>query len=158
MRIPRSLSPSLLIAGAAIVNAASSSWGFSEAIVSLHGKGAGGGFKDKSVPITISESLRGFRSASAIGLDISNLLTCCLLFRLSDHVPLSKPIVLGSNDLKIVLTAVEGKTPKRPHQALLLVKDVETGLETSFPFTVKDDGKGKVNLVRDIALLLSIYH
>lgn len=79
-----------------------------------------------------------------------HLLTHCLLPRLSSHAPLSKPVTLGASDsLKIVLTAVEGKTPKRPHQALLLVKDTETGLETSFPFTVKDTGKGKVDLVRD---------
>ncbi|KAI9766618.1 MAG: hypothetical protein M1840_006429 [Geoglossum simile] len=115
MRVLRFLSPSLLIAGAAIANAASSSWSFSEAIVSLHGKGASGGSKDK----------------------------------LSNHAPLSKPIALGASDsLKVILTAVEGKTPKRPHQALLLVKDVETGLETSFPFAVKDSGKGKLDLAQ----------
>jgi len=62
---------------------------------------------------------------------------------------LSKPIALGASDsLKIILTAVEGKTPKRPHQALLLVTDIETGLETSFPFAVKDSGKGKVELAQ----------
>jgi hypothetical protein len=47
MRILKFLSPSLLIARAALVNAASSSWGFSEAIVSIQGKGPSGGLKDK---------------------------------------------------------------------------------------------------------------
>ena len=47
MRVLKFLSPSLLIAGAAVANAAPSSWGFSEAIVSIQGKGASGGLKDK---------------------------------------------------------------------------------------------------------------
>jgi oligosaccharyltransferase complex subunit delta (ribophorin II) len=75
--------------------------------------------------------------------------------RLSNHAPLSKPIALGASDsLKIVLTAIEGKAPKRPHQALLLVKDVDTGLEISYPFSVKEGGKGKVDLVRETPLSL----
>ncbi|KAH0533954.1 hypothetical protein FGG08_007436 [Glutinoglossum americanum] len=123
MRIFKFLSPSLLIAGAAIVNAASS-WGISEAIVSVQGKGASAGLKDK----------------------------------LSDRAPLSKPITLGASDsLKIILTAVEGKTPKRPHQALLLVKDADAGLETSYPFSVKESGKGKVDLVREIDLIRTLF-
>lgn len=47
MRFLRSLIPSLVLAGAGIVTAASS-WGFDEAIVSVSGKSAGG-FKDKYV-------------------------------------------------------------------------------------------------------------
>lgn len=69
--------------------------------------------------------------------------------RLSDHVPLTKPVVLGDKDtLKIVLTATENGKPKRPHQAFLLLRDQDTGLEEAFPFTVKESGKGKVDFVR----------
>ncbi|EHL01074.1 hypothetical protein M7I_2935 [Glarea lozoyensis 74030] len=69
--------------------------------------------------------------------------------KLSDHVPLSKPVELGQADtLKIILTATEAGKPKRPHQAFLLLRDQDTGLETSFPLTVKDSGKGKVDFTQ----------
>lgn len=71
------------------------------------------------------------------------------LHRLSDHVPLAKPVTLGAADsLKIVLTATEAGAAKRPHQAFLLVRDQDTGLEATFPFQVKESGKGKVDFVR----------
>jgi oligosaccharyltransferase complex subunit delta (ribophorin II) len=66
--------------------------------------------------------------------------------KLSDHVPLAKAVTLGPTDtLKIVLTATEDGKPKRPHQAFLLLRDQDTGLEATFPFTVKETGKGKVD-------------
>lgn len=56
---------------------------------------------------------------------------------------------MGSTDsLKILLTTKEGGKAKRPHQAFLLVKDVKSNLDTSFAFQVKENGKGKVELVR----------
>jgi oligosaccharyltransferase complex subunit delta (ribophorin II) len=68
--------------------------------------------------------------------------------RLSDHVPLAKAVELGTTDsLKIVLTATEDGKAKRPHQAFLLLRDQDTGLEATFPFSVKDSGKGKVDFV-----------
>ena len=68
--------------------------------------------------------------------------------RLSEKSPLSKPVSLGSKDLlKVSLTAKEGGKGKRPHQAFLLVKETETGLEAPFPLTVKDSGKGVVEIV-----------
>jgi oligosaccharyltransferase complex subunit delta (ribophorin II) len=70
------------------------------------------------------------------------------ILRLSDYTALSKPVTLEtSQTLKIVLTATEGKTAKRPHQAFLALQDKDTGLETSYPFTVKESGKAKVELV-----------
>ncbi|KAI9684636.1 MAG: hypothetical protein M1829_000009 [Trizodia sp. TS-e1964] len=96
---------------------AASSWGLSDATISVQGKGAGagGGFKDK----------------------------------LSDRAPLSKPVSLGhSETLKILLTATEDKKGKRPHQLFLLVTDTTSGLETSFPFSAKDSGKGKLELMQ----------
>ncbi|CAD6448395.1 83123f7d-df44-4d0c-b64c-5b226613068b [Sclerotinia trifoliorum] len=69
--------------------------------------------------------------------------------KLSDHVPLAKPVSLGAADaLKIVLTATEDRTAKRPHQAFLLLRDQDTGLETAFPFSVKESGKGKVDFTQ----------
>nr|POE86930.1 uncharacterized protein CFP56_63962 [Quercus suber] len=65
--------------------------------------------------------------------------------------PSSPPhvITLPSGDtLKIVLTTTEGKTAKRPHQAFLTLQEPTTGLEESFPFSVKDNGKGKVELTQ----------
>ena len=71
------------------------------------------------------------------------------LSRLSDHVPLTEAVVLGNADLlKVVLTATEDGVAKRPHQAFLLVRDQDTGLEITFPFSLKESGKGKVDFVR----------
>lgn len=49
--------------------------------------------------------------------------------------------------MKIILTTQEDKTAKRPHQAFLNIKHVDTQLETSYPLAVKETGKGKVELV-----------
>jgi oligosaccharyltransferase complex subunit delta (ribophorin II) len=55
---------------------------------------------------------------------------------------------LGPSDtLKIVLTATEDGKPKRPHQAFILLADQDTGLEATFPVSMKDTGKGKVDFV-----------
>ncbi|MCJ1258983.1 hypothetical protein MMC24_006817 [Lignoscripta atroalba] len=67
--------------------------------------------------------------------------------RLIEGKSLSKPVELGGSDtLKIIITTQEDKKSKRPHQAFLLVKDSTTGLETSYSFSVKESGKGKVEL------------
>jgi oligosaccharyltransferase complex subunit delta (ribophorin II) len=56
---------------------------------------------------------------------------------------------LGPTDsLKIFLTATEAGTGKQPNQAFLLLRDRKSGLETTFPFSVKDSGKAKVDFVR----------
>lgn len=66
-----------------------------------------------------------------------------------EHKPLAKPITLGASDsLKIILTTQDGNTARRPHQAFLLLKDPSTGLDISYPFSVKENGKAKVDLVR----------
>jgi len=63
---------------------------------------------------------------------------------------LASSITLSSADtLKIVLTTTEGKTAKKPHQAFLTLHEPSTGLEESYTFSIKDNGKGKVELVRD---------
>ncbi|KAI9831133.1 MAG: hypothetical protein M1819_005221 [Sarea resinae] len=69
--------------------------------------------------------------------------------KLSPASPLSSPITLGASDtLKIILTAREDKAPKRPHQAFLQLRDPSTGLETSYALSVKDSGKGKVEITQ----------
>ena len=45
------------------------------------------------------------------------------------------------------MTAKEDNKAKRPHQAFLLVRDPKSGLDTSFAFQVKENGKGKIELV-----------
>jgi len=115
-----------LLAFAACSNlaAAASSWGFSDATLSIQGKGAGvgGGFKEK----------------------------------LGENKRLSAQVKLGGSDtLKLILTTQEGKTGKRPHQAFLNLKDSTSGLETSFPLSVKESGKAKVEVAyKDIPIQL----
>jgi oligosaccharyltransferase complex subunit delta (ribophorin II) len=68
--------------------------------------------------------------------------------RLNPNTPLSKSVSLGAADtLKLLLTTTDGKTAKRPHQAFLTLTEPDTGLEESFVLTVKDSGKGKIDLV-----------
>ncbi|CAK7224261.1 hypothetical protein SBRCBS47491_005489 [Sporothrix bragantina] len=60
---------------------------------------------------------------------------------------LGKPLVLGSTSTaKITLTTKDNGKEKRPHQAFVLLRDVESGLEAPFPLTVKDSGKGVVQI------------
>ncbi|KAJ5280822.1 hypothetical protein N7478_006194 [Penicillium angulare] len=68
---------------------------------------------------------------------------------LSVSKPLSKPVSLaGADTLRVTLTTQEGSSAKRPHQAFLLLKDSETGLDISYPFTVKENGKSRVELTQ----------
>jgi oligosaccharyltransferase complex subunit delta (ribophorin II) len=67
--------------------------------------------------------------------------------RLTPNTPLSKPVALDSTStLKIVLTTTENKTPKKPHQAHLLLRDPISNLDISYPLSVKDTGKSKVEI------------
>jgi hypothetical protein len=68
--------------------------------------------------------------------------------RLNPSNPLAKAVSLGATEtLKLQLTTIDGKKAKRPHQAFLTLSDPATGLEESFVLSVKDSGKGKVDLV-----------
>jgi oligosaccharyltransferase complex subunit delta (ribophorin II) len=61
---------------------------------------------------------------------------------------LAKSVSLGATEsLKVLLTTIDGKKAKRPHQAFLTLTDPTTGLEESFVFSIKENGKGKVDLV-----------
>lgn len=62
---------------------------------------------------------------------------------------LAKTVDLSSSDsLKIILTTREGKSAKRPHQAFLLLKDSTSNLDVSYPLSVKESGKAKVDLTQ----------
>jgi oligosaccharyltransferase complex subunit delta (ribophorin II) len=57
-------------------------------------------------------------------------------------------LTLGHQDkLKVTVVTKDGSKAKRPHQAFLVVKESTTGLEAPFPLTVKDSGKGSVEIV-----------
>jgi oligosaccharyltransferase complex subunit delta (ribophorin II) len=68
--------------------------------------------------------------------------------RLNAKKPLSKPIALGNTDtIKITFTAKDNGKGKRPHQAFVVLKDVDSGLEAPFPLTTKDTGKAVGQIV-----------
>ncbi|KAL8907732.1 MAG: hypothetical protein Q9207_001215 [Kuettlingeria erythrocarpa] len=67
--------------------------------------------------------------------------------KLVENKALPEPIVLGASDtLKLLLTTKEGKKASRPHQAFLLLCEPKSNLDTSFPLSVKESGKGKLEL------------
>ncbi|KAH9843249.1 Dolichyl-diphosphooligosaccharide--protein glycosyltransferase subunit 2 [Teratosphaeria destructans] len=69
--------------------------------------------------------------------------------KLAPNAPLATPLTLASTDtLKIILSATEGRTAKRPHQAFLTFHEPTTGLEESFPLSLKENGKGKVEVTQ----------
>lgn len=67
--------------------------------------------------------------------------------KLVENKALPDPLSLGSSDtLKLLLTTTEAKKAKRPHQAFLLLREPKSNLDTSFPLSVKESGKGKLDL------------
>lgn len=68
---------------------------------------------------------------------------------LTPNEPLSESLTFDTGDkLKILLTTQDGKKAVRAHQTFLTLTDSATSLSESFPFTSKDNGKAKVELVR----------
>ncbi|KAI0007614.1 Oligosaccharyltransferase subunit Ribophorin II-domain-containing protein [Xylariaceae sp. FL0662B] len=78
--------------------------------------------------------------------------------KFSESAPLSKPVVFGSSDtLKIILTAKEDGKGKRPHQAFLVLREPDSGLEETFLMTVKENGKATVEIKHtDLPVQLAI--
>lgn len=71
--------------------------------------------------------------------------------RFTSKTLVTKPLSLGSTDtLKISLTAKDNGQGKRPHQAFVILKEKETGLEAPFPLTVKESGKAVASIVRQM--------
>ncbi|KAM0288104.1 hypothetical protein ACHAQH_000172 [Verticillium albo-atrum] len=77
---------------------------------------------------------------------------------LSSKGLLKTPITLGAKEsIKISLTTKENGKAKRPHQAFLILRDTATGLEAPFPLTVKESGKGSVEIAqKDLPIQHSI--
>ncbi|KAK1755087.1 Dolichyl-diphosphooligosaccharide--protein glycosyltransferase subunit 2 [Echria macrotheca] len=78
--------------------------------------------------------------------------------KLNPKTPLSKPVTLGSTDtLKVALTAKDNGKAKRPHQAFVVLKEQDSGLEVPFPLTTKDNGKAVVHIAqKDIPVQLLV--
>ncbi|KAK4191850.1 Dolichyl-diphosphooligosaccharide--protein glycosyltransferase subunit Swp1 [Podospora australis] len=67
--------------------------------------------------------------------------------KINARTPLSTPVSLGSTDtLKIALTAKDNGQGKRPHQAFLVLKEQDSGLEAPYPLTVKESGQAVVSI------------
>lgn len=128
--------PFCLLASAALPTAAASAWRFTDATVAVQPKGAGinGGFKE--------EYARSSKCLSYLKLKLIGDP------RFSSSKPLASPVAFtGADTLRVTLTTQEGSSAKRPHQAFLLLKDGQTGLDVSYPFTVKENGKSRLELV-----------
>lgn len=48
----------------------------------------------------------------------------------------------------MILSAKDNGKGKRPHQAFLVLREQDSGLEAPFPLTVKDNGKAAAQIVR----------
>ncbi|KAL2870228.1 putative oligosaccharyltransferase subunit ribophorin II [Aspergillus lucknowensis] len=60
---------------------------------------------------------------------------------------LSQTIPFGNADtLKVALTAQEGKSAKSAHQVFLLLQEPGSGLDIAYPFSVKGNGKSRIEL------------
>lgn len=69
--------------------------------------------------------------------------------RLTQGAALPDALGLQTEDtLKISLTATENGKAKRPHQAFVILKEEDSGLEAPFALSLKSNGKGVVEIVR----------
>lgn len=68
--------------------------------------------------------------------------------RFTDKERAKKIVTLGNGEtIKVSVTTKDGSKAKRPHQAFLVLREA-SGLEAPFPLTVKESGKGTVEIVR----------
>lgn len=71
-----------------------------------------------------------------------------ILHSFGPQSPLETPVSLGAQDtLFVSLTTKDNGKGKRPHQAFVLLKEEDTGLEAPFPLAIRDTGKGNVKIV-----------
>src|SRR5690606_27215026 len=76
------------------------------------------------------------------------LLTFFSLIRLSQKAALTDALVLDTTDtIKIALTTKEDGKAKRPHQAFVIIREEDTGLEAPFAFNLRGNGKGSIEIV-----------
>ena len=72
------------------------------------------------------------------------------IVRLSPNNAITKPVSLGTGQsLKIILTATNGGQARKPDQAFLTIADDLRDLDESYPLTLKESGKGTVEIVRN---------
>lgn len=152
---------SLLLLAAAGAAQAASSWGFDDASVVVGSKKSADRNVIKYVLfyfilLRTSQQLQALHTILRSGLKQQQqqhaLLTAFFHpqpCRFSETSPASEPVSFGSSEpLKVLLTAKENGKAKRPHQAFLVLREPASGLEAPFPFTVKDNGKAVVEIVR----------
>lgn len=61
---------------------------------------------------------------------------------------MAKTITLNdASTLKLLLTIQEDEVAARPHQAFLTLREIDSGLDISYPLNVKGNGKAVVELV-----------
>jgi oligosaccharyltransferase complex subunit delta (ribophorin II) len=78
----------------------------------------------------------------------SLLLTAAFSVRLNPKSALPSPVTLRHADTaKISLVAKDNGKGKRPHQAFVILKEEDSGLEAPFPLTVREDGRASVQIV-----------
>ena len=68
--------------------------------------------------------------------------------KLKQGAPLAGALRLGTEgSLKVLLTTTEDGKGKRPHQAFVVLREEDSGLEAPFALSLKDSGKGVVEIV-----------
>ncbi|SPO02227.1 related to oligosaccharyltransferase delta subunit (ribophorin II) [Cephalotrichum gorgonifer] len=86
----------------------------------------------------------GFADAT---VSISSKQGSDVLKKLSAKAALSDALELGTGGvLKVSLTAQENGKAARPHQASVVLREEDTGLEVTFPLKVRQSGKGVVDI------------
>ena len=84
------------------------------------------------------------------------------LYRLNQKAALAQPLALDTTDsIKLILTTKENGKGKRPHQAFVVIKEEDGGLEAPFALTIKESGKAVVEIVRcpdDSSSLVDLIH
>ena len=78
--------------------------------------------------------------------------------KLKQGAPLAGALRLGTEgSLKVLLTTTEDGKWKRPHQAFVVLKEEDSGLEAPFALSLKDSGKGVVEIVKRFFPLPVVY-
>ncbi|KAI1913358.1 hypothetical protein LOZ39_004689 [Ophidiomyces ophidiicola] len=100
-----------------------------------------------SLPLSLAATTWGFADATLSVQQKGAGIGSGIKEKLSDKRPLSTPVSFGhTGTLKLLLTAQEGRAAKKPQQAFLLLTDPASNLDISYPLTIKENGKAKLEL------------
>ncbi|KAJ5376766.1 hypothetical protein N7509_013652 [Penicillium cosmopolitanum] len=89
---------------------------------------------------TVAASAWGFTDASVAVQPKGAGINGGFKEQISSSKPLASPLAFtGADTLRVTLTTQEGSSAKRPHQAFLLLKDSQSGLDISYPFTTQKE-------------------